>query len=631
MLQVIRDRAQGVIVWIIVGAIVLSFALVGVNDYLTGDNTGFNAAIVNEQDVSLSVYSNAYQRELQRYQQMFGERFDVDMFDDQIKKAALERAIEDELVTQLALGMDLRVGNQALSAKIQQFENFQQDGIFSTAEYESQLRNAGYSPASFEARIRRSMLADQLLMGVAGSGFATQAEIESVYRLSEQERNLAFVTVSSSQFKAKIKPGDDEIKSHYELNSGRYQTEEKISVDYLEIARSDLTKDISLEEGELEEFYEDQKSRFIAEQEIKASHILILVDEDVSNDKAKTEIDDLAAKIKAGADFSALAKKHSKDPGSAELGGDLGWFGKGVMDAAFEEAAFSLLKGEVSSPVRSEFGWHLIRLDDVKSSGGKSFAEVKDDLEKELKKQKAEKNYIDQTEKLANLTYENPESLVAAAESLGLEIKSTDLFGRAGGPGIARNQKITQAAFSAEVIQQDMNSEAIEVGDSTIVLRKKEYIAAATRPLDEVKSQVVQEIKNNQAKEKARELGSNIEQDLKAGSSLAKLAKKHKLKLTDFAWHKRSGSSADAQIVRKAFSVGRKSGENIISGFAQGNGDYTVLVVKDVRDGDVAKMTDDERTTYRQGQANASGFGEYSTMVETLKAQATIKRFPENL
>lgn len=633
MLQVIRDRASGFFVWTIVGLIIITFAFVGLNSYFDDTDAGYQAALVNDQKVTVNEYQIAYSNEQRRIQQMFGENFDPDMFDDQIKKTALDRVIDTAIIVQQAEKLGMRISDEQLARQVQNINQFMEDGKFSQAVYQQTLEQAGESVAGFEYRVRRSLMADQLVNGIIQSSFATKDEIELTHRLREQAREVAYVSIPLDPFKEKVQVTDDEIAAYYNENKDRFKTAEQVKLDYLELSVDSLMDSMTVDEDELESYYEEQKDRFITPEERRASHILIEFGDDA--DKAKAKADSVYEKIKAGESFEKLAKEYSDDIGSAAEGGDLGYFAKGIMDANFEDTAFSMNVGEVSKPVRSEFGYHIIKLVDIKASEGKSLADVRDEIEAEIKKQKAEKAYFDKVELLANIAYETPDSLEPAKEELGLKIKTTGYISKRGGPGIFSNRKVIDAAFSDDVLKENLNSEAIELNNRTIVLRLNDYKPAQAKPLEEVSAQIKATLINDKALEMAKQDAKVIEDKLKAGTSGADAVAVNDKTYTwhDKKWIKRDEADVPREIVQTAFTLPRLLESEKIStkGVKLNNGEYALVVFSGIKDGDVSTMTAEERKQIGDGIANAVGVDIFTTMLKALKDEAVIERFPENL
>jgi len=635
MLQLIRDRASGLFVWSIVGLIIITFAFVGLNSYFNDTGEGFQAALVNDQKVTVYEYQIAYGNEQRRIQQMFGENFDPDMFDDQIKKTALDRVIDSAVIIQAASNGKMTVSNEQLAMQVQSIGQFSEDGRFSNALYKQQLEQAGESTAGFEYRVRRGMIADQLINGIVQSSFATRDDIELTHRLRQQSREIAYVSFPIDPYKKDLEVSDSEIEIHYKNNPDLYKTVEKVKLEYLELSVDSLLPSISVEENELEDYYEEQKERFINPEERRARHILFeFADDDA---KAKTDAEKVYQKIQSGESFETLAKENSADIGSATDGGDLGFFARGIMDANFEETAFALKVDEVSKPVRTEFGYHIIKLVEIKPQEGKSLSDVRDEIEVEIKKQKAEKEYFNKVEVLANVAYETPDSLEPAKEELGLTIKTTGFIPKRGGPGIFSNRKIMDAAFSDDVLIENLNSEAVELSSNhTIVLRLKEYRDAQVRPLEEVKAQIKATLIDEKALTLAKVDASLIEQKLKegiAGAEAVKISDDKSYAWNEKKWIKRDDTEVPREVIDASYLLPRLSENEKFStkGLKRNNGEYALIAFSGIKDGDVSTMTDEERTKIGDGIANAVGIDVFTTMLNALKDEAEIKRFPENL
>jgi len=635
LLQIIRDRASGFFVWSIVGLIIITFAFVGLNSYFNDTDEGYQAALVNDQKVSVYEYQIAYSNEQRRIKQMFGENFDPDLFDDQIKKTALDRVIDNAIIIQAASNAGMHVSDDQLAKQIQSIDQFKENGAFSNALYKQQIEQAGESTAGFEYRVRRGIVADQLVNGIVQSSFATKDEIELTHRLREQQREIAFVKIPVAAYNDAVKVSDQDIEAHYKANQNSYKTVEQVKLEYLELSTNSLMPAITVSKDELESYYEEQKNRYITPEERSARHILIEFGDD--DDKAKAKADGIYAKAIGGESFETLAKENSADVGSAADGGDLGFFARGIMDANFEESAFSLKVGDISEPVRTEFGYHIIKLEKIKEPKGKLFSEVRDEIETELKKKKAEKEYFDKVEILANMAYEAPDSLEAAKEELGLVIKASGFIGKSGGPGIFSNRKVMDAAFSNDVLSEKLNSEAIEISSNhTVVLRLLEYRDAQVRPLKEVTAQIKTTLIAEKALAMAKVDAGLIEQKIKAGtkgSEGVKVIKGKKLSWNDKKWAKRDDSSIPREIIDAAFLLPRLAADEKIStkGLKLNSGEYALVVFSGIKDGDVSVMTDDDKKKIGDGIANAVGLDVFTVMLTTLKNEAEIKRFPENL
>ena len=630
MLQVIRERAQGFFAWIIIGAICASFALWGLNSYFSDTDEGYQAALVNDEKVTVYEYRNAYSNEQSRMAQMFGKNFDADMFEDQIKESALSRVIDNAVLIQQASNLGMHVSDDQLAQRIQSIGAFLQDGVFSRANYEQQITQAGESTAGFEYRIRRGLIADQLVNGIVSSSFATADEIALTVRLRDQKREIGYVTIPVEKFKKDIKVTDEEVKTHFDANTNNYKTQEQVQLEYLELKVDDLVSSVVLEDNELEDYYKDQKDRFVTQAQRRASHILVEFGED--SDAAKEKAKGLYEKAKAGEDFAKLAKENSDDLGSANEGGDLGFFAKGIMDENFEETAYAMNVGDISEPVRSEFGYHIIKLLEIKESTGKKFSEVKNDIEAEVRKAKAEKLYFDKVELLANMAYESPDTLESAKIELGMTIKTSPLFGRRGGAGVFGNQKVTDAAFSDDVLNENLNSEVIEISSThSIVMRLKEHKPSKVKPLEEVKTQISATLTTEKALAEAEKVANKIADKIKSGKAADDAASEASYTWNAKKWVKRDDTGMLSEIIQAAFGMKRIDTGLETQGVKLNNGDYALLTLTGVKDGDVTSLNDEEKKQITDGIANATGIDSFTTFLKALKDEAEIKKFPANL
>jgi peptidyl-prolyl cis-trans isomerase D len=384
-----------------------------------------------------------------------------------------------------------------------------------------------------------------------------------------------------------------------------------------------------VDEDELRQRYEAQKANFRTAEERKARHILIQAADGASEKEvaeARAEAEALLQRINNGEDFSALAKAESQDPGSAKKGGDLGFFGKGIMDKAFEEATFSLAKGAVSGVVQSAFGFHIIKLDDIKGGETKPYEEVAAELKRELQQERAAEIYYDKAEQLANLTYEQPDTLSVAAEQLQLAIKSSDYFARSGGTGISSDPKIATAAFSEDVLVRGNNSATIDLGNNhLVVLRINDHKAESLRPLDEVATEIETALKHNKAKVKTQDEAAALFTRLQAGESPESLAG-----LLQLEWHMRNGlqrdeSKMDRIIVQSAFRMPHPADKGYSSEqFALPSGDQALVMLYAVHAGDLSNISASTRTDAAQRIERAASSAAEQALIAGLRQRAEI-------
>ncbi|MEK6748003.1 MAG: peptidylprolyl isomerase, partial [Pseudomonadota bacterium] len=428
---------------------------------------------------------------------------------------------------------------------------------------------------------------------------------------------------------------DDKIKDYYQKNKSRYQRPEQVRVEYIELAARDLEAAVKVNEEDLKQFIDSQQQKSSQSEERRARHILVQIDDGAAQDKAdaaKKKVDDLYKQIKKGADFAQLAKKESDDPGSKANGGDLGFFGRGVMDAAFEKAAFALKPGQLSEPVRSRFGYHIIKLEEIRGEKKVSTEDKRAELTAAYRKQAAEKRFAELYESLANAAYEHPDTLMNAAQVAGVPMRVSDFFARTGGPGIAGNTKVAAAAFSNDVYKDNVNSELIEAGlNHVVVLRVKDKMPAMDRPIDEVRAQIVNDLKDAAARDQVRELGQAMVTALLAGKDFTSQVKEHKLTI-EKAQLARNDSKVNATLLRTIFKMPKPiAGKAHFEAVALDNGDYAVVAMRGVAEGVLAQAEQAQKEAAKNDMQRMWSTAESAMLKKSLKDKYKIERFPERL
>jgi len=633
MLQTIRNRSQGWLAWAIVILITIPFALWGIQEYLGGGREPA-AATVNGVEIPQREVQRVAQMQRQRLLAALGADADPALLDElRLQEVAREGLIENELLFQTVEEAGFRVGDAQLVSRIHAIPAFQEDGVFSPQRYEEALRNQGMLPGGFEPMLRRDLMIEQLQRGIESSAFVTQRELDELVRLEEQRRSIAYLVVPSKEYESRVTISEEEITAYYEQNPQEFTRPEQVSVEYLELNLDELAAGVEVDEQTLRNYYEDHKSSYGKPEERRASHILIPLEEDADEKavaEAKAKAEALIRQIKDGKSFAEVARKESGDPGSAREGGDLGWFGKGVMEPAFEEAVFSLKEGEISQPVRTGFGFHIIKVTGVKPGGVPEFEQVRDRVAADYQREQAEKRYYDAAEQLANLSYEHPDTLEPAAEQLGLTIKNSPLFDRQGGEGITANPKVVAAAFSEEVVEQGYNSEPIELSPvHMVVLRKKEYIPEQLQPLAEVRDQIVEKLRRKKARDAAFGDAEKIAQRAATGEEMDALAEEYKLKWERVEDLRRDDQKVKPGIVREAFRIPRPEGDKPRFVARRVNGDAVVIALFAVEDGDPGKVDKEKREANKRALTGASGRADYADLVKELKSRAEINRLEE--
>ena len=619
MLQNIRDNSQGWIAKTIIGLIVVLMALTGVDAIITGTGNSQNAAAVNGEKISLNELNQAVEMQRRQLLQQLGKEFDPSMLDERLlRDASLKGLIERSLLLQGAKDSDFAFSQAALDQVIVQTPEFQVDGRFNADRFDQVIRQLGYTRMQFRQMLEQEMLIGQLRAGLSGSGFVTDEEVAAFARLEKQTRDFATRTIKADP--AAVKVSDDDVKAYYDAQQAQFMSPEQVVIEYVELKKDAFFSQISVSDDELKAAYESEIAN-LAEQR-QAAHILIEVGGDVSDEQAKAKIDEIQKRLQGGEDFATLAKEFSQDPGSASEGGDLGYAGKGVYDPAFEDALYALKQDEVSAPVRTEFGWHLIKLLGVQAPEVPSFASMKEKLETDLKTQRVEQRFVEATKQLEDSAFESSD-LVQPAQELGLKVQTSAPFGRQGGEGITANRQVLQAAFSQEVMEDGSNSGAIELDPNTlVVIRVKEHRKPQQLELDQVSESIRAQLTKTRASEAAKAAGEQLVAELRDGKAKPE---GDEWQVVEAATRNQDG--VDPAVLQALFRMPKPTGETSeFSGIALANGDFTVIRLKGVSEPEQA-LSDEEKAMYRRFLASRSGQQDFAAYRKLLESKADIERF----
>ncbi|MGB5831135.1 MAG: SurA N-terminal domain-containing protein [Thiohalocapsa sp.] len=632
MLLEIRERAKGWVAWAIVILISIPFALWGIQSYLgVGGET--IVAKVDGTEITEQQFGRNVQRTRMQLRERLGAAYDPELFGGQrLRQQVLDGMIADAVLLNASHSMGLRVSDQAVRAAILGEPAFQLDGSFDKATYERALRLQGLTPAGYEEQLRRRLLSTQLARAVSATEFVTPGAVESSTRLLRQKREVSFVVLPRAEFSPEAAPSDDEMLAYYESNRAAFETPEQVRVSYVLLDAQQLSSSLTAPtEEELQTRYDERIDDFVEPEQRRIRHILLTVPmdaDDAAGDGVKRRALEIRERILAGEDFAVVAGELSEDPASSTAGGDLGLVGRGIMDPAFEQAAFDLAIGSLSEPVRSRFGYHLIEVTDVQGGSVQAFEAVREQLETEATAGQSEAIFFDIAERLANLAYESPDSLIPAAETLELRVQTSDWFDRRGGEGVFANPKVTAAAFSEDVLTLGNNSELMEPDPEVmqaIVLRVDEHRPASVEPLEAVRDQVAEALNQQKAAIAALEAAESMVQRLESGEDMASVVNPFELQTPGAIG--RTAPEVPQAVLELAFRMPRPAeGQR---GFASGDdptGDALVVALSKVVDGDAAGL--DERAREAEARVLADGLGRsaYGRLLEDLETRARIER-----
>jgi peptidyl-prolyl cis-trans isomerase D len=627
-IQSIKDNSQGMIAKIIVGLIVLTFALFGVDAIVGGGGAGQKAAVVNGDEISEIELLRASDFFKRRMLSEMGENADPDLIDDQlVRSRALEELIQRQLMLQVADQQEIHVAEDRVDQAILQNKNFQTNGVFDRNIYEYTLRNLQMTPRDYKTQLTRDLLIQQTQLGLAASAFMTPAEVQQLARVDRQLRDFSFLKIPASQLADDVSISDADVQAFYEENQSAYMSEESLNIEYLELKQADFAANIEVDDAELEQLYQQETAVLAEQQERRAAHILITADER-SSDEAEALITELQNKLSQGGDFAELAKAHSDDSGSAENGGDLGFAEKGAFVPEFDDALFALNEGEVSGVVETEFGYHLIRLEEMRTPQAPSFEQERERLSSELRFRKAEEEFVAAAEELQNDSF-SAGDLTEPAQNLGLTLQTSDFFNREQGAGIANHNKVRRIAFSDELLTEGNNSDLIELSkDHVVVIRAKQYNPAKPRTLEEVADAVASTLKARAAQQNAQKLGEQILVELRDGKNLQQASDDYGYPLKRHEAVNRVATSVDAKILERIFHLPKPEDTKSTAGsLITAQGDFVVLSLDKVTEGDANALAEQETMMMSRILAQQSGRQELSEFVSAVRADADIEKF----
>ncbi|UKA26119.1 peptidylprolyl isomerase [Photobacterium damselae subsp. damselae] len=622
MMERLRDGANSIWFKIILSLIILSFVFAGVGSYLASNNEQV-AAKVDGQEISQREFEQAYQNERNRMQAQLGENFSNllgnPQYVQQFRRSVLERMINDVLIQKRAHELGLRVSDQQIRDAIFAMPEFKVDGKFNNEQYNQLLRRSGITPEQFAESLRTDLLRQQFLGAIEGSDFALSGEVNELRMLESQERVIRTLTLNLADFtkKAEASITEEQEKAFYEQNPQQFTRPAQVKVSYVEITGDKLKDSIEVSDADAQAYYNEHKDKFSTPEKRQVSHILITGDSAASKEKAEA----ILAQLKDGANFAELAKKDSDDKFSAKDGGKLEWFEKGVMDPAFEDAAFALAKpGDLSGVVKSSFGYHIILLDGIEPAKAKPFADVKAEIIADIKSQKAGDEFYAMQTKLAETAFESPDSLDEAAEAVKAKVHSTDFFSEQTAPGVLNNPKVLQALQSPEVREDGMNSDAIEVGpEHVVVVRVDDARDETVLPFKDVEAKVKSLLAQRDGEQQAQKKADEVVAQLRDGKS--EQLTKEGYSFSGEQTITRSGP--DYQVSQVAFRLAKPQAGKATYGVTRdAKGNVLIVQLDKVIDQDVAKEAADPQFAQQVEQMNAQQ--DMATTIQTLRETADI-------
>jgi peptidyl-prolyl cis-trans isomerase D len=634
MLQSFSDRIRNS-KWLgygIVLAISIPFALWGVQAYFSGAGPEV-AATVNGEEIQSGRLEQMVSQRRQMLRERFGGELPSAFSDRMLREQVLEELITREVLRQRAEDDGFRVGSAMVASQIRQQQFFQRDGQFNRELYRQTLSRAGLSPQQYEGQVREGVRLEQMRSGVADTAFVLDAEARRAARLQLQERRVAVLERSRGAVASEIEVAAEEIRAYFGNHRDDFRTPHRVRAAYVELDMEALREQVSVPEEEIRSQYESNRQQYRQAAERRASHVLIEVPSgggQEAAEQARSKARELYRRItEEGARFEALAREHSDDAGSANQGGDLGFVGRGTMVDPFEEALFALQEpGAVSEPVRTQYGYHIIRLEEVREPQPQPFSEVRDEIRRDLATRRAERLFYDRVEVLRNTAYENPGTLEPAADALGLTVEETGWFSRREGDGIAGSEGVRQDAFSEAVLEERRNSDLIELGQRRVaVVRVVDERPPEPQALEAVREQVRERVRAQRVEEALRKWAEETVAALDDGESVTALTQAPGVRLVEASWIDSSagdgGDGLGRRVRQAAFEMPPPAGDAPRHEVVSTREGRAVIILRDVR---LPEVGSQQVASTREQRRQRLSQAELEAWIAALKAEADVQR-----
>ncbi len=623
MLQSLRDNLKGTVAIIIVGLMIIPFALFGVDSLFLQDGSAGKAAEVNGEVISEMQLARAVQLQKQQIIQRFGDQAPAELLvDEELRGPVLTRLLRRELLRQAAANGGMAVSETSIDQLIVSTPQFQQDGKFSPELYTQLLRNMGYTPASYKKLLIEDILINQHASGVSNSAFATRQDLDRLTALTQQQRSFYYITLPFESVQAQVEVGDEELRAYYENNRATFMRPEQVAVEYIELSLDELAANSFVDPQAVRDQYQQEVRNFKALTQRHVAHILIEDD-----DGAEDIVAEVKQKLAAGESFETLAKTYSQDLGSSELGGDLGMTDGSTFPESFEAAAAELEVGQVSGVVETDAGFHFIKLLGQSVTEAPEFEEAQSRIKEELAFAAAESTFIELLEALPDATY-NVASLKQAADQLGLEVKVSEYFDRSGGVGVLANNQVKAAIFSDDVLHQRLSSDVLELSNNHVVVVKlKDRKPEALRPFEEVEQEIVNLLTEEKVRTILAERAAQLLAELKGGAKIQELAETSQLEWQVKADTMRNDPAVNRELLSHIFTLPKPQDKPVNTSLPLANGDYVVAQLTVVKPGKLPDMDAAQLASFRQRLAQDYGNSDLAVYQSALEARSDVELY----
>ncbi|GAB1269438.1 SurA N-terminal domain-containing protein [Aurantivibrio infirmus] len=625
MLQSIRNNLKGAVAVIVIGIMVVPLVLFGVDSIFVNSGSDPEVANVNGISITENELRLGIARQKDQYRQRFGDSLPLDLFSDEaLREPVLKDLILKAVLLDAGNEGGMHISDRRVNELLVTAPGFQIDGKFSEDLYRQAAYNQNLTPLAYRKQIGESIVLDQQISGLSASGFITEEELERLALISQQKRNFYYLTIPLAPTQAEIEIDDEASMAYYEENKNNYESPEQVSIEYIEIKLDDIASGIEVSEASVREQYEQDVAAYTAVIERSVAHIFFEKKDDGSE---QAKIAEVQSRLANGDDFATLAAEFSDDFGTKNLGGELGVISDySVFPNGAEAALESIAVGEYTSPIAGSDGIHIVKLLDEYGATPPAFEEEKARIKRVLVNAEAEEIYLGLTEELAEKSY-NASTLGEVAEDLNLSLQVSSPFGRSGGFGVASIPQVVEASFTDDVLIEGNTSSLLELAaDHVLVLRVTDHQVARILDFEEVKAEIVNELKREQAIAKLEELGEAFKQEVVAGKSIEEIAIANEYEWQVSLDTGRADPQVPSEVLSHAFNMGKPDNNSIVNGLTTASGDYVLINLTRVTEADYASISDAEKTNIKQQLANMNADLGLSAYQQELQALAKIKQ-----
>ncbi len=630
MLQKMREHSQSTATKILLGLLIVVFTMFGFGAFEAFMQTDPPAAKVNGTKISQAQLAMEIDRQKQRILSQMGDKANPDLIDEtRLRQSVLDGLINQSILMDSARSMGLRVSESEVDRVIVENPQFRSADKFDADVYRRLLANVGHTPVTFKAELTNNFTLAQLTGAVRETPFVTDEEVREIARLVTQTRDIGYLVFTPEQYESTVTVSDDDVNSYYQAHLSEFMTEDTVDVDYVQLSVADLAKDDAFAptDEQIAAQYDADAKAFKPTERRQVAHILLQVNDARSEDAAKAELSTIKERLAKGERFEDIARKVSEDPGSAKSGGDLGFISKGAMVPEFESAAWLLDSNQVSDPIRTEFGVHLIKVLAIQNDAYATLDEVRPQIVARLREQAADEKYRTKIRELDELAFESPDELAHLSDTSGMPIQHVVGVTANAGPAPFDLPALRTGAFSDDVVSRGLNSRVIEVDKSAFVIRVKEHRPPAQRALAELSDGIRKQLVREAATDRAREAAAEAMARVSKGDASSVIAAAYGLQWQVAPSTSRGTPGLDREIVKSAFDLPRPTKEaRAVTSAELGNGQVAVITVSAVKDGDYGALTETERASIRTQLAQRVGNEEFTALFVTLRDAASVDR-----